>query len=149
MVWKLEEAFHGIVKQAIDSIADKGECDFLVSIAVPLPSLFIAEMIGIHKKDRERFHQWSDHTIAEDGNFDDPEIVAKAGAAFSQYTQYCTKIIQDRRANPRDDLVSIPAGSPFVPSRPPLKMMAAKSSIHPPSKSGHATGVYNLLRHHT
>ncbi len=139
MVWKLEEVFHGIVKQTIDSIADKGECDFLVSIAVPLPSLFIAEMLGIHKKDRERFHQWSDHTIAEDGNFDDPEIVAKAGAAFSQYTRYCTKIIQDRRANPRDDLVSISAGSPFVPSRPPLKIDGSEVQYSPSVKvrTGH------------
>jgi hypothetical protein len=33
-----------------------------------------------------------------------------------------------------------PAGSPFVPSRPPLTMMAAKSGLLPPSKSGHAIG---------
>jgi len=31
-----------------------------------------------------------------------------------------------------------PAGTPSVPYRPPLTMMAAKSSILPPSKSGHA-----------
>jgi cytochrome P450 family 142 subfamily A polypeptide 1 len=111
MVKKLEEVFRVIVKEAIDSIADKGECEFVESIAVPLPLLLIAEMIGIHKKDRERFHQWSDHMIAGDGNFDNPEIVARAGAAFAEYTQYCTQIIEDRRANPKDDLVSILVGA--------------------------------------
>ncbi|MBW2696317.1 MAG: cytochrome P450, partial [Deltaproteobacteria bacterium] len=111
MVKKLEVAFRIIVKEAIDSVAEKGECDFVESIAVPLPLLLIAEMIGIHKKDHDRFHRWSDHMIAGDGNFDNPEIVAKAAAAFGEYTQYCTKIIEDRRANPQDDLVSILVGA--------------------------------------
>ena len=111
MVRKLEEVFLEITTEAIDAIAQKGECDFVEDIAVPLPLLLIAEMIGIRKEDRRSFHEWSDAMIAGDGNFDKPDIIAKAGAAFLAYSNYVTEIIEDRRANPRDDLVSILVGA--------------------------------------
>jgi cytochrome P450 family 142 subfamily A polypeptide 1 len=111
MVKKLEGPFREIVTEAIDRIAGRGECDFVDDIAVPVPLLLIAEMIGIHKKDRQRFHQWSDDMIAGDGNLDKPEIMRKAAAAFGEYSAYVTEIIEDRRRAPRDDLVSILVGA--------------------------------------
>jgi cytochrome P450 family 142 subfamily A polypeptide 1 len=111
MVSKLEEVFEGLVRETLDKIASKGSCDFVDDIAVPLPLLVIAEMIGIRKEDRERFHQWSDHMIAGDGNFDKPEIMARSARAFSEYTTYVREILEDRKQNPRDDLASILVGA--------------------------------------
>jgi len=107
MVKNLESVFRTITTEAIDQVADKGECDFVESIAVPLPLLLIAEMLGVRKKDRERFHQWSDAMIAGDGNMDKPEIMAAAGQAFVEYSTYLKDIIEDRRQRPREDLISI------------------------------------------
>jgi cytochrome P450 family 142 subfamily A polypeptide 1 len=107
MVKRLEEVFRKITVEAIDNVAAKGECDFLLDIAVPLPLLLIAEMIGIDKNDRERFHNWSDTMIAADGRMDDPEVTAKASQAFMEYSTYVSAIIADRRENPKDDFVSI------------------------------------------
>ena len=111
MVKKLEVVFREITTEAIDAVASEGECDFVEDIAVPLPLLVIAEMIGIRKEDRKRFHAWSDAMIAGDGNLENPEIMAKAGAAFVEYSQYVTEIIEERRRNPQDDLVSILVGA--------------------------------------
>jgi cytochrome P450 family 142 subfamily A polypeptide 1 len=111
MVKKLEETFLEIATESIDAVAKKGECDFVESIAVPLPLLLIAEMMGIHKKDRKRFHAWSDAMIAGDGNFDNPEIMAAAGHAFVEYSSYLTDILEARRREPQDDLVSILVGA--------------------------------------
>jgi cytochrome P450 family 142 subfamily A polypeptide 1 len=111
MVKKLEAPFREIVTEAIDAVAKRGECDFVDAISVPLPLLLIAEMIGIHKEDRKRFHHWSDAMIAGDGNLHNPEIMQAAANAFKEYAEYATKIIEDRRANPRDDLVSILVGA--------------------------------------
>jgi len=110
-VKKLSEAFRVLTTNAIDGIAKQGECDFVTSIAVPLPLRLIAHMIGIHDEDYDSFHEWSDSMIAADGNFDKPDIVAKAGAAFGAYALYVTKIIEDRRQNPKDDLVSVLVGA--------------------------------------
>jgi len=111
MVKKLEDVFTRITTEAIDRIAAKGHCDFVDDIAVPLPLLLIAEMIGIRPEDRSRFHYWSDAMIAAEGNMGDPEITVKASAAFMEYSAYLEDIIEDRRANPRDDLVSILVGA--------------------------------------
>ena len=111
MVAKLEGPFREITAQAIDAIAPRGECDFVADVAVPLPLLLIAEMIGIRREDRRDFHRWSDAMMAGQGNFDDPEIMARAGQAFLEYSTYVRGIIEDRRAHPRDDLVSILTGA--------------------------------------
>jgi len=111
MVKKLEEVFLAITTECIDAVIGKGECDFVEDLAVPLPLLLIAEMIGIRREDRKRFHQWSDAMIAGDGNLDNPEIMAKAGQAFMEYSTYTKDVIEDRRKNPTDDLVSILVGA--------------------------------------
>jgi cholest-4-en-3-one 26-monooxygenase len=111
MVSKLEIAFREITTEAIDAVAKRGECDFVEEIAVPLPLLLIAEMMGIRKQDRRRFHAWSDAMIAGDGNLHRPEVMAKAGAAFVEYSAYVTGIIEERRKHPKDDLVSILVGA--------------------------------------
>jgi cytochrome P450 family 142 subfamily A polypeptide 1 len=111
MVKKLESVFRDLTTEAIDAVAGAGECDFVSAISVPLPLKLIAEMIGIRKDDFDSFHQWSDDMMAGDGNMNDPEIMARAGAAFVAYSTYVTEVIEDRRREPRDDLVSILAGA--------------------------------------
>ena len=107
MVKQWEAVFQRITNETLDEIAPKGECDFVEDIAVPLPLLLIAEMIGIRREDRERFHQWSDAMIGSTGNMDDPLKVAAAANAALEYFAYLTDIIEDRRKNPKQDLISI------------------------------------------
>lgn len=107
MVRRWEEIFKNITDEVLDEIAPKGECDFVEDIAVPLPLILIAEMIGIRREDRKRFHRWSDAMIGSTGNMDNPEIVAAAGRAAFEYVGYLTEIIADRRENPKEDLISI------------------------------------------
>lgn len=104
-IW--EDKFRRITTETLDAVAEAGACDFVEDIAVPLPLLLIAEMIGIRREDRQRFHQWSDAMIAGDGNLDKPEIMARAGAAFMEYSTYVKEILAERRRNPQDDLISI------------------------------------------
>ena len=111
MVAKLEEVFQALTDEFVGAVLDKGQFDFVREISVPLPLLMIAEMIGIRPEDRERFHHWSDALIAADGNYDRPEIMEKAIIAFGEYSAYVREIIEDRRADPREDLVSILVGA--------------------------------------
>jgi cytochrome P450 family 142 subfamily A polypeptide 1 len=111
MVRKLETTFRQIATETIDKIAGSGECDFVDDIAVPMPLLLIAEMIGIRREDRERFHRWSDDLIAGDGNLDNPAIMERTGLALREYGDYLTEIFEERRRQPQDDLVSILVGA--------------------------------------
>ena len=107
MVGKWEEIFQTITDETLDELTKRGECDFVEDIAVPLPLILIAEMIGIRREDRARFHQWSDAMIASSGNMDDPDITMAAGKAALEYLAYLTDVIEDRRQNPKEDLISI------------------------------------------
>ncbi len=107
MVKKWESVFRTITDTAIDAVAHKGECDFVEDLAVPLPLILIAEMIGIRPEDRERFHEWSDAMIASQGNFDKPEVIAASAKAAVEYITYVTEVIESRRKQPREDLISI------------------------------------------
>lgn len=107
MVRRWEEVFEKITDEALDKIAAKGECDFVEDVAVPLPLILIAEMIGIRREDRERFHRWSDAMIGAQGNLDKPEITAAAGKAALEYYTYLVDVIEDRRKHPKADLISI------------------------------------------
>ena len=107
MVRMWEEVFQKITDEALDAIAGKGECDFFEDIAVPLPLILIAEMIGIRREDRKRFHEWSDAMIGATGNMDKPEVVAASGKAAMEYMTYITEIIEERRKEPKEDLISI------------------------------------------
>jgi cytochrome P450 family 142 subfamily A polypeptide 1 len=106
-VASLEERFRRLTTETIDRVAGKGACDFVADVAIPLPVELIAELIGVPKHDRGKLHHWSDTMIAGDGHYDDPEIMARAGEAFTEFIAYMADTIEDRRAHPRDDLVSV------------------------------------------
>ncbi len=107
MVATLEPRIRDIVRECIDSLADKGACDFVTELAVPVPLLVIAEMIGIPHEDRQAFWHWSDTMILAAGQHNNPEILEKASTAYLEYAGYLQQIFEDRRRHPREDLVSI------------------------------------------
>jgi cytochrome P450 family 142 subfamily A polypeptide 1 len=111
MVKKLELVFREITTRAIDEVAPLGECDFVEAISVPLPLRMIAAMIGIKDEDYDRFHAWSDAMIAAEGSMSDPVLLGRAGQAYLEYATYITEVIEDRRKQPQDDLVSILANA--------------------------------------
>jgi cholest-4-en-3-one 26-monooxygenase len=99
----MEAHCRAIVTEILDAVAPHGRCDFTQDVAVPLPMIVIAEMLGVKVEDRDRLQAWSDELIkGADGKVTD-EIIAQ----FSDFCAYITEVIEDRRANPRDDLTSI------------------------------------------
>jgi len=63
-------------------------------------------MLGVDEADHERLLEWSDAMLVGAGATT-LEDVESAGRAFEAYTSYQRRVIADRRAHPRDDLVSI------------------------------------------
>ena len=94
--------------QLIDEIADRGNIDFVEELAIHVPLIVICELMGLDPAARMNMYRWSDDMMAGDGRTeaDDPVLVA-AAEAFLAYSQVCAELITDRRANPRDDLISV------------------------------------------
>jgi cytochrome P450 family 142 subfamily A polypeptide 1 len=107
MVGLLEPRIEAIVTACIDAVAPLGACDFTQAIAVPVPLLVIAEMIGIRPEDRARFAHWSDTMVLAAGRSAEPEVLARAARAYAEYNEYLQEVFADRRRSPREDLVSV------------------------------------------
>ena len=96
-----------LARELIDKVALRGECDFVDDLAKPLPLIVIAEMLGLDPEDRERLAQWSDTMMAGEGAEEGEELLAAAGEAWGEYVTYLVELLEDRRAHPRDDLISV------------------------------------------
>ena len=97
-----------LARELVDAVAAKGECDFVEDIAKPLPLIVIAETLGLPPEDRVQLAQWSDTMMsAESAQGDDDPRLAAAGVAWGEYVTYLVGLIEDRRAHPRDDLISV------------------------------------------
>lgn len=108
MVASLEPTARAILDECLDAIADKGTCDLVKDVAVPLPMVIIAEMMGIPREHFARFRAWSDDLIgATTASSDDAEALARAGGAYVEYGAYLQQVFEAVRAAPREDLVSI------------------------------------------
>ncbi len=97
-----------IVRQQLDALDGKETIDVISDLAVPLPVIVIAEMMGIPAEDRTRFKDWSDRVVAlanvaGEFNYD---AFATNGTAIMEMATYFFQMIEQRKANPADDLIS-------------------------------------------
>jgi len=100
-----EDWIRSIVTELIDALEHAGGCDVVRDLAAPLPTAVIADLLGVRKEDRLRLQQWSDEMIAgADGIENVTETVLKAAA---DYYGYMNEVLDDRRAQPREDLISV------------------------------------------
>jgi cholest-4-en-3-one 26-monooxygenase len=82
-----------------------GRCDFVVDVAAELPLLVIAELIGVPVEDRHKVFDWSNRMVGSE----DPEYVVsddEANEARMEMFLYAHQLAEQRRNEPRDDIVS-------------------------------------------
>jgi cytochrome P450 family 142 subfamily A polypeptide 1 len=91
----------------IDSVCERGECDFVRDIAAPLPMAVIGDMLGVLPEDRELLLKWSDDLVTGLSSHIDELTAQGMLDAFTGYTAFTMEIIAKRRAEPTDDLFSI------------------------------------------
>ena len=102
----LEPHIRSILATLLDDIEDPGAFDLMQAVAQPLPVIVIAEMLGVPPEDRPQFKVWS----AQRARLLEPTIGRRereAGAAASRaFDAYFRSIVEARRAEPRDDILS-------------------------------------------
>ena len=106
MVTRLEPHVRDMARKIIDTVAERGECDFVTDIAAELPLQVIAEMIGVPLEDRHLVFNWSNQMIG----FDDPEYQPSSDVskiASMEMFMYANQLQAARKGSPRDDLVSV------------------------------------------
>jgi cholest-4-en-3-one 26-monooxygenase len=98
---RLREFAEGIVDRALAA----GSGDFVTDVAAELPLLAICELLGIPAEDRRTIFDLSNRLIG----FDDPEFRTSpedAHQASAEMYLYADALAEQRRREPRDDLVT-------------------------------------------
>ena len=80
----------------------RGEADLVAGYALPLPATVIAELLGVPAEDHKKFHRWSSRLVSVSSGRD---MLRFLPAALS-FVRYLRKLIERRRADPRDDLLT-------------------------------------------
>jgi cytochrome P450 PksS len=87
----------------LDQVQGRGQMDLIRDYALPLPTTIIAEMLGVPVADRHRFQRWSNgFLVAGSSRWG----VFRAIVPVWKFLRYTRRLVRDRRARPRDDLVS-------------------------------------------
>jgi cytochrome P450 family 150 subfamily A5 len=92
-----------LADQLIDEFADRGEVEFSAAYARPFTLLVIADLLGVPREDHDTFRGWLG---GQAGNAGDPEGKHVADQVFANLAPYFTRYIEERRATPRDDVMS-------------------------------------------
>lgn len=106
MVERLRPRVEEIVNGLLDSVAARGEFDLVTDFAYPLPVTVIAEMLGVPPADWEKFRGWSSTLAASLDPMITSEKLAAALVARNALMGYFKGIIAERRADPREDLIT-------------------------------------------
>jgi cytochrome P450 len=104
-VGKLEGAVRSLVNDLIDDFVDTGRCEFNADVAVPLPCTVFLRLMGLPLEDLDLFLRFKDGIIRPQATSGE-QRAAMARATGSEIYAYFERVVAERRAEPRDDLLS-------------------------------------------
>jgi cholest-4-en-3-one 26-monooxygenase len=106
MVAAMEPKIREACRTIVDSIAQKGSCDFVRTVSAELPLVVIADLMGLPQEDRDKIFHWSNRLIG----FDDPEFqtsIEDGRMAAMEMWMYANSLAEGRKGKEGDDLVTV------------------------------------------
>ena len=88
------------INRLLDAIAPLGRADLVESVTSQYPVQVICGLVGVPLEDSAQFHQWAEEINTGPLH---PEVGMAASRAMREYL---APIVEDRRTNPRHDLIS-------------------------------------------
>ena len=105
----MDEKVARVTREVLDAAAERDAGDFVQDVSARITIAVIAEMLGVPRKDWELLFRWTNEIIAPQ----DPEF-AKGQTAEETITRarievfaYFSELVERRRAEPTDDIVSV------------------------------------------
>ncbi|MGH9419398.1 MAG: cytochrome P450 family protein [Thermoanaerobaculia bacterium] len=108
--------FVELLRGRVEAIADellvamrqRRRMDVIADFALPLPTIVIAEMLGVPAGQQHRFHRWSQAIVA--ANWSKWSMVRAVPAVFA-FIRYIRRLIALKRQHPADDLITALVGA--------------------------------------
>lgn len=103
---ELEAVVREISTRLIDAMLMSGSVEFVRDFAVPLPVEVIAHALNVPPADMADFKRWSDDAIAGIGTKPSIDEMVEAARGVVQFQHYFADQLEQRRRDPRDDLLT-------------------------------------------
>jgi cytochrome P450 len=96
-----------IVDSLLDAVQDRNEMDLIRDFAFPLPNTVRSDILGLRLEDTERLKRWADDIMGLFGGGAEHDRAERGQKSLIAARQYLTALIEKRRQNPGEDLISI------------------------------------------
>ena len=108
MINLIEDHLRYRAELIVDSVIERGECDFVIDVAAELPLQAIAEIMGVPHEERHMLFEWTNKMIgADDPEYaNDTEGSLEAQMAAAELFMYASQLRVDRAETPLDDIVT-------------------------------------------
>jgi cytochrome P450 len=105
-VESLREPAHALARELLEPLAEAGEMELLYDYAQPYSISVICRMLGVPLDRHRDLLDWS-HRMVKMYEFEVPlEAAQAANEAAAEFQEYVHELIRERRASPRDDMVT-------------------------------------------
>ncbi len=103
-----EERVRAVVDTCMTTLRGGGVFDLVADLAGPVPTVIIAEMLGVEPERHGDFKRWSDLVISQATGSGRGRSFAETGyvEVIREFSHYLLSIIEARRRAPGDDLVT-------------------------------------------
>lgn len=137
-----------LATEIVDGVIDKGECDFVSEIAGEMPSFVIADLMGLPLSDGRELYKLTEVIHSTPESLPENAISEAVMKMFA----YGQEVINEKRANPADDLASklLAAevdGKKLTDFEFLLFFMLLVDAGGDTTRNLVATGMYELLSH--
>lgn len=96
------------VNELIDKVEGRGRMDLIQDFAYPLPAVVIYQMLGLPADNQAQFQTWSQEiaAFAGAGGLAAEGFAQQAQKSLLDFVEFCKQVIEQRRREPQDDLIS-------------------------------------------
>lgn len=122
-----EQFMRGLADEMVREAVAKGSCEMIAGMATPFVTLVIADLLGVPPEDRQKFRDVID-SGPPPGNMDDPEQ-AQASHALMYMAGFFMRYMEERRANPQDDILTELALAKYPDGTTPGPMEPVKTAM--------------------
>jgi len=102
LIEQMRDQIQVLTNELLDAAEPNGGMDLIADFALPLPLTMIGRILGVPAADNHKFHRWTKTLLSAGTNMNYFVVIP----SMIRFMAYLKKLIKERRAHPKDDLVT-------------------------------------------
>lgn len=103
LIETLRASIEALAEELIELARPRGRMDLIAEFALPLPVAVISQMLGVPKRERDKFHRWSNVIVSSQSS---KFGALKAIPSVISFLRYIRRLVRLRQVNPENDLTT-------------------------------------------